>query len=159
AVICSFTVGLTLVGVYLAGVKVYDEAELSAAREQPLVAFLLDLSYKRRLFEVCLDVVLIVLAYYFAYAMLFGPLCDSAVGELFLRTVPLLIGVKLAVFLGTGVYRGMWRYVGVHDLYVYARAVALSSIASVLLLLFLYRFEGFSRVVFILDAVLLLLLL
>src|SRR5262249_25708267 len=63
ALITGFTVVLTLLGVYLAGVKVYDEAELRAARDKPLVAFLLDLSYKRRVFEVLLDVILILLAY------------------------------------------------------------------------------------------------
>jgi UDP-GlcNAc:undecaprenyl-phosphate GlcNAc-1-phosphate transferase len=72
ALLLGFVVLLTLLGVYLAGVKVYEEEELAAAREKPLFAFLVDLSYKRRLFEVLLDVVLIILAYYSAYALLFG---------------------------------------------------------------------------------------
>ncbi|MDT5293241.1 MAG: UDP-GlcNAc:undecaprenyl-phosphate/decaprenyl-phosphate GlcNAc-phosphate transferase, partial [Acidobacteriota bacterium] len=72
AMVLGFAVVLTLAGVYLAGVKVYDEAEVQAAREKPLVSFLVDLSYKRRIFEVLLDVLLVILAYYFSYVTLFG---------------------------------------------------------------------------------------
>ena len=60
--IAGFTVLLTLLGVYLAGVKVYDETEEALAlRDNPLYAFLVDFSYKRRIFEVLLDVILILL--------------------------------------------------------------------------------------------------
>src|SRR6185295_1746203 len=56
AAIASFSIVLTLIGVYLAGVKVYDESEQELAfRDKPLYAFLVDVSYKRRIFEVLLD--------------------------------------------------------------------------------------------------------
>jgi UDP-GlcNAc:undecaprenyl-phosphate GlcNAc-1-phosphate transferase len=58
-----------------------------------------------------------------------------------------------------GVYRGLWRYVSIESLVVYAKAVLVGSAASALVLLALNRFQGFSRAVFILDAVLLLVLL
>ena len=65
AAIAGFTIVLTLVGVYLAGVKVYDQSEAELAlKEKPLYAFLVDVSYKRRIFEVLLDVVLIILSYW-----------------------------------------------------------------------------------------------
>ncbi len=74
AAIAGFTIVLTLVGVYLAGVKVYDQSEEELAlKEKPLYAFLVDVSYKRRIFEVLLDVVLIILAYWSAYAINFPP--------------------------------------------------------------------------------------
>ncbi|HEX8719349.1 MAG TPA: hypothetical protein VF736_01785 [Pyrinomonadaceae bacterium] len=152
AMVLGFAVALTLVGVYLAGVKVYDEAEVQAAREKPLVAFLVDLSYKRRIFEVLLDVVLVILAYYFSYVMLFGSDLGPEVWSLFLSTVPVLICVKMASLLVAGVYRGIWRYISLDNLIVYAKAVAAGSVASVLALLFAFRFEGFSRAVFVLDA-------
>src|SRR5215213_1202396 len=100
AIILGFTVLLTLVGVYLAGVKVYDEAEVAAARDKPIVAFLVDLSYKRRIFEVLLDVALIILSYYSSYALLFGAISEeTGTWQLFLRTIPVLIFVKMAAFL------------------------------------------------------------
>ena len=158
AAIAGFTILLTLLGVYLAGVKVYDQSdEAMALKEKPLYAFLVDVSYKRRIFEVLLDVVLIILSYWSAYAINFPP--NSPAWSLFIRTLPVLVFVKMSVFLVMGVYRGLWRYTSMSDLIVFAKAVAVSSVASLLLLLFAFRFEGFSRKVFIIDAVLMLIFL
>ena len=155
AAIAGFTVLLTLVGVYLAGVKVYDETEeVLALRDNSPYAFLIDLSYKRRIFEVLLDVILILLAYWCAYAVKFGALSGSAAWTLFLRTLPVLVFVKMAAFLVMGVYRGIWRYTSLDDLIVFAKAVILSSVLSVLAVLFAFRFEGFSRTIFIIDGLL-----
>jgi len=155
AAIAGFTVLLTLIGVYLAGVKVYDETEeVLALRDNSPYAFLIDLSYKRRIFEVLLDVILILLSYWCAYAVKFGALSGSAAWTLFLRTLPVLVFVKMAAFLVMGVYRGIWRYTSVDDLIVFAKAVVLSSVLSVLAILFAFRFEGFSRTIFIIDGIL-----
>src|SRR5688500_9007145 len=51
-----------------------------------------------------------------------------------------------------GVYRGLWRYTSMSDMVVFAKAIAVSSVASVLMVLFVFRFEGFSRTVFAIDA-------
>ncbi|HEV8187204.1 MAG TPA: hypothetical protein VGP83_05605 [Pyrinomonadaceae bacterium] len=153
AAIAGFTIVLTLVGVYLAGVKVYDETdEVLALKEKPLYAFLIDVSYKRRIFEVLLDVVLIILSYWASYAIRFPP--DSKAWQLFIRTLPVLVFVKMLVFLVMGVYRGLWRYTSMSDLIVFAKAVVLSSVASLMLILFAFRFEGYSRTIFVIDAVL-----
>src|SRR5207253_3567419 len=150
ALLAIFTLGLTLLGVYLAGVKGYDEEEqLRAARDKPLFAFLVDLSYKRRIFEVLLDMFLIVLAYWSAYAIKFEPFSDSPAWKLFLRTLPVLVVVRLAAFLFFGVYRGMWRYTGMDDLVVFAKAVAGGSLISMLIILFKFCFQGFSGAVFV----------
>lgn len=152
AMVLGFAVVLSLVGVYLAGVRVYEETEAQAAREKPLVSFLVDLSYKRRVFEVLLDLVLIILAYYTAYVTLFGAELPTEVWMLFLKTMPVLIFVKMCAMLVVGVYRGLWRYISLDNVIVYGKAVAAGSVASVLVLLFAFRFEGFSRAVFVLDA-------
>jgi len=159
AAIIGFTVLLTLLGVYLAGVKVYDEDEVKAAHDKPLFAFLIDLSYKRRIFEVLLDLVLIVLAYYGAYVLRFGSMSESGAWGIFLRTLPVLLFMKMAAFLVMGVYRGIWRYTSVDDLVVFAKAVIVGSVASALAILFAFRFESVSRTVFILDGILMLMLL
>ncbi|MEP6921638.1 MAG: hypothetical protein ABI967_10985 [bacterium] len=155
AAIAGFTILLTLVGVYLGGVKVYDETEESQAlRDNSVYAFLIDFSYKRRIFEVLLDVVLVMLAYWSAYAIKFGAFSGSPAWQLFLRTLPILLFIKMATFLGMGVYRGLWRYTSLDDLVVFAKAIILSSVASVLAVLFVFRFEGFSRTAFVLDGIL-----
>jgi UDP-GlcNAc:undecaprenyl-phosphate GlcNAc-1-phosphate transferase len=158
AAIAGFTIVLTLVGVYLAGVKVYDESEADLAlKDKPLYAFLVDVSYKRRIFEVLLDVVLIILSYWASYAINFPP--ASPAWKLFIRTLPVIVFMKMSVFLAIGVYRGLWRYTSMSDLIVFGKAVVLSSVASLLLILFAFRFEGYSRKVFVIDAVLMFLLL
>ena len=158
AAIAGFTILLTLLGVYLGDVKVYDQSdEAIALKEKPLYAFLVDVSYKRRIFEVLLDVVLIILSYWSAYAINFPP--SSPAWNLFIRTLPVLVFVKMSVFLVMGVYRGLCRYTSMSDLIVFAKAVVLSSVASLILLLFAFRFEGFSRKVFVIDAVLMLIFL
>jgi UDP-GlcNAc:undecaprenyl-phosphate/decaprenyl-phosphate GlcNAc-1-phosphate transferase len=158
AAIAGFTILLTLIGVYLAGVKVYDESEEEIAlKEKPLYAFLVDVSYKRRIFEVLLDVVLIILSYWASYAINFPP--ASGAWQLFTRTLPVLVFMKMSVFLVMGVYRGLWRYTSMSDLILFAKAVILSSVASLLVILFAFRFEGYSRKVFVIDAVLMLLFL
>ncbi|MGI8733584.1 MAG: hypothetical protein ACR2LM_09830 [Pyrinomonadaceae bacterium] len=160
AAIAGFTILLTLLGVYLAGVKVYDQSEeAQALKDKSLYTFLVDVSYKRRIFEVLLDVVLIILAYWSAYAIKFGAFSGSQAWNLFLRTMPVIVFVKMATFLVMGVYRGLWRYTSLDDLIVFVKAVIISSVASVLVLLFAFRFEGFSRTAFVLDGILMFLFL
>jgi UDP-GlcNAc:undecaprenyl-phosphate/decaprenyl-phosphate GlcNAc-1-phosphate transferase len=160
AAIAGFTILLTLLGVYLAGVKVYDESEAATAlKDKPLYTFLVDVSYKRRVFEVLLDVILIILAYWSAYAVKFGAFSDSRAWTLFLQTLPVLVFFKMASFLVLGVYRGIWRYTSVDDLITFVKAVAVGSILSILVLLFAFRFQGYSRTVFVLDGLFMFLLL
>lgn len=160
AAIAGFTILLTLLGVYLSGVKVYDESEAALAlKDKPLYAFLVDVSYKRRVFEVMLDVVLIILAYWSAYAVKFGAFSNNTAWNLFLKTLPVLVFFKMASFLVLGVYRGIWRYTSVDDLITFAKAAVVGSILSILVLLFAFRFQGYSRTVFVLDGLFMLMLL
>jgi UDP-GlcNAc:undecaprenyl-phosphate GlcNAc-1-phosphate transferase len=156
AAIIGFAIFLSLVGVYLAGVHVYSEEEMATAQRKPVVSFLIDLSYKRRIFEVFLDCALIALAHYCTYALVFGPArAGSADWQLFLKTLPAIVVAKLGAFLLVGMYRGLWRYAGVSDVVLVAKAVSLGTVAATLLVVFAFRFEGFSRTVFVLDALLL----
>src|SRR6266536_3486742 len=159
ALIAGLIVVLTLLGVYLAGVKIYEDAGHAPAHEKASFGFLIDLSYKRRIFEVLLDVILISLSYWSAYAIKFGPYQNDVQWRLFLRTLPVLVFVRLGAFLLMGVYRGIWRYTGIGDLVLFAKAVALGSVVSLLILLFRFHFQGCSRTVFMIDGVVMLLLL
>lgn len=159
AAIFVFTIALTMLGVHLAGVKVYEEREIKSARDKPLVSFLVDLSYKRRVFEVLLDLILIVLSYYVANLLYYGPITLSVHQATFLKAIPILVIAKMATFLATGVYRGLWRYLSVDSLLVFARAILLGSVASVLALVVVFRFQGFSRVIFVMDGLILFVLL
>ncbi len=67
------------------------------------------------------------------------------------QSLPLILAVRLAVFAYTGLYRGMWRFVGMRDLLKLIQAVTLSSVLSVVLLFLVFRLEGYPRSVFIID--------
>ena len=159
ALIGAFSVVLAIIGVYLSKVKVYEETDEDLATQNHAVfAFLINLSHKRRIFEVFLDAFLITLSYYSAYVMLFGSFERSNNWDLFIRTVPLLIVLKLAAFLVVGVYRGIWRYTSIEDFLTFTKGVVIGSVLSVVAVLLLYRFQNFSRAVFVLDGIILLLL-
>ena len=158
ALVAFFTVVLTLVGVYLSKVKVYKESEEELALQNRAgYGFLVNLSYKRRVFEVFLDSLLITLSYYAAYSLLFGSFEYTRDWDLFIKTLPILIVLKLGAFLVVGVYRGIWRYTSIRDFVTFAKGVVLGSVLSVLAILLLYRFQDFSRAVFIVDGVIMLL--
>lgn len=157
--IAFFTVALTFLGIHLAQVHVYEDSELAAAREKPLVSFLLDLSSKRRIFEVLFDVGLISVSYYLAYALKFGPFrVSSGDWRLFFSTLPIIVCAKAAAFLAAGVYRSFWRYTSLPDVIALVRASVIGSVAGLVAVVFVFRFEGFSRTVFALDGLILLLL-
>ncbi len=156
AIIGFFVVVLTIIGVYLSKVKVYEEQEEELAlQNRAAYGFLLNLSHKRRVFEVILDAVLITLAYYASYIVIWGSIEDSENWMLFVKSLPILIVLNLFSFLVVGVYRGIWRYTGIQDFVTFLKGVVLGSVLSVLALLLIYRFQYFSRTVFIVNATLL----
>jgi UDP-GlcNAc:undecaprenyl-phosphate GlcNAc-1-phosphate transferase len=158
ALIGIFTAALTIIGVYLSKVKVYEEREEDlAAQNNAVFAFLINVSYKRRIFEIFLDAFLITFSYYAAYVLLFGSFENTGNWDLFLKTVPLLVVLKLFAFLAAGVYRGLWKYTSVADLITFTKGVVIGSILSVVAVLLLFRFQNFSRAVFVLDGIILLL--
>ncbi|HVF48153.1 MAG TPA: hypothetical protein VNA17_11350 [Pyrinomonadaceae bacterium] len=158
ALIGFFTLVLVIVGVYLSRVKVYEgEDEEKAASDNAVFAFLVNVSHKRRIFEVFLDAFLITLAYYSAFALKDPSFESTTSWDLFLETLPLMILIKLGALLAVGAYRGLWRYTSVGDLVTFIKGIALGSALSVLAVLLVYRFVGFSRTVFVIDGALLLL--
>ena len=145
-------IGLVLLGVQLARVNVYGEGEdFTLLRNRVYTPLLVDVTYKRRMFEVVLDFCLISIAYYGSYVVRFDedfPLYY----DLLVRSLPVVIACHLISFFIVGVYRGLWRYIGASDLSVYLKGIAMGSVGTVLTLLYLYRFEGYSRSIFIINA-------
>jgi UDP-GlcNAc:undecaprenyl-phosphate GlcNAc-1-phosphate transferase len=144
--------------VYLARVKVYpEESILSDDSSGVLTPILIEITYRRRLFEVLLDLVLISVAYYTAYLLRF----EGVLGEnfsFFLRSLPIMIACQILSFYVMGVYRGVWESTGVNDLIGYMKAITAGSVMPMLILLFIYRFQSFSRAVFVIYWVLMLIM-
>src|SRR3989338_4714321 len=109
------------------------------------------LLHKRRLLEVVLDFCLLSCAYVLAYLLRFEGVLTMDLQGLIVRSLPIVLVGKLACLGAFGVYRGVWRYAGLPDLLAVFKAVTLGSLLSAVGLLYLWRFEYYSRAVFIID--------
>jgi len=145
--------------IHMAKVKVYsEESILTQANGKSMTPILIEITYKKRLFEVLLDLILITAAYYAAYLLRFeGILGDNF--PFFIRSLPIMIACQIFWFYIIGVYRGDWESTSIRDLTDYAKAVTGGTVMSMLTLLFMYRFYSFSRAVFVIYWILILVLL
>ncbi len=144
-----YVLSVILFWVYLGKVQVYSEKSIvSEEKSGILTPVLVEITYRRRLFEVLLDFVLICAAYYTAYLLRF----EGAPGgnlNFFLRSLPILIACQLLAFYFFGVYRGVWESTGIRDLVGYVEGITAGTVGTILVLLFMYRFQSFSRAVFV----------
>lgn len=108
-------IGLALFAAYLGRIKVV--AETAPSRQGQAIARLFeDLTYRRRIFEVILDFILIGLMYYLSFLVRFGLRMNSGHLEIYLQTLPLALAAGMPAFLSAGVYRGIWSYIDSDDL-------------------------------------------
>jgi UDP-GlcNAc:undecaprenyl-phosphate GlcNAc-1-phosphate transferase len=147
-------IGLVLLAIQLARVRVYDGDDFTLLRNSAVTPLLIEVTYKRRIFEVLLDTCLITVAYYLAYALRFAEDFRPLHYGLFATSLPVVIACQLAAFFATGVYRGVWRYITISDLFSFFRGIAFGAGLMVLTLVYLYRFKGYSRSLFIINAML-----
>jgi UDP-GlcNAc:undecaprenyl-phosphate GlcNAc-1-phosphate transferase len=157
-VAAMFFIAMAIFAVYLARIRVYEDADL--AKVPAVTPLLDDFLFKRRVAEVLLDLFLIPVAYYSAYQLRFG---DAGAFFLnypwFVQSLPIVLACQLFALFVVGGYRGTWRYFGMMDAVVFAKGVLLGTVSAIMVLVFLYNFDGYSRAVFVIDAGLLLLLL
>ena len=150
-----FAVVVTLVGIYLARVPAYDAQDFKALERSSFAPLLKDLTFRWHAGEVMLDLVLIVACYYIAYRLRFeGETLDQFL-PYFTASLPVVLGCKLASLYGSGLYQRSWETFSLRDIAVVLRGVLMGSVLSIMAAAYFYRFEGFSRVVFIMDALLL----
>lgn len=142
--------------IYLAKVKVYEEESILMGTK--LTPLIINVTYKKKLFEVLLDLVLIPLAYWISYLIRFEGTSYAENFGFFLKSLPIVIVCQLTSFYIAGVYRGMWQYVGLRDVINYVKGVSMGTFLAVMGILIIYRFMGFSRTLFIIDWMILILL-
>jgi UDP-GlcNAc:undecaprenyl-phosphate GlcNAc-1-phosphate transferase len=148
-------VALALLGIHLSRVEIGQAGP--ARPERAAVRLVQDLPYKREVASVVLDAILIVVAYYAAYALRFEE-AFAANQPMLIRTLAPVLVCQLSGLAFSGAYRGMWRYTGLPDLLRLVRGITLGTVASVLYLLATTRFIGLSRAAFVLDWLLLVVL-
>jgi UDP-GlcNAc:undecaprenyl-phosphate GlcNAc-1-phosphate transferase len=146
----------TLFTAYLAQVEIvsHDQGHEKHGHKR-LTVLVSSLTYKRRLLEVGLDLLLISSAYYFAFALRYEFRLNDDLFGLFLNSLPIVLAATYAAFFTFGAYRGLWRYTGLEDLMRIAQTVVCATLLSIAGLIFVYRFVGYSRMVFIVYGLLL----
>ena len=143
-------ISFTLFTAYLAQVEVVSAEEARQKQSQKRLTVLLSrLTYKRRVLEVLLDLLVISFAYYLAFGLRFEFHLSDALVSLFLTSLPLVLTATYVAFFLFGIYRGLWRHTGLEDLVRIAKAVACGTLLSMAALMLVYRFAGYSRIVFI----------
>ena len=153
--VAAFAVLIVLLGIYLARVPAYDAEDFIALQKSSFAPLLKDLAFRWHAAEVMLDFILIAVCYYLAYRLRFeGEDLDNFL-PYFTASLPVVLGCKLAALYGSGLYQRSWETFGLRDLTAVLRGVGMGSLLSILTAAYLYRLEGFSRVVFLLDALLL----
>jgi UDP-GlcNAc:undecaprenyl-phosphate GlcNAc-1-phosphate transferase len=144
-----YVISLGVIGVYLGHIEVSRTSEF--APPPPLPS---EITNTHRGYEVALDALLLGLAYYFAFAIRFREPLFSYFLPTFTQSLPLVVGLQLLTLWATGKYRQVWRNFGLSEVVTLCRGAVLGVGASVIALLYMSRFIGYSRWVFILDAVL-----
>ncbi|MGE3274273.1 MAG: hypothetical protein AB7O67_04120 [Vicinamibacterales bacterium] len=152
-----FVVGVALLGLYLARVPAYESEDFLALQKSTFAPFLKDLTFRWHAGQVLLDLVLITACYYAAYRIRFEGEALENFFPYFTASLPVVLGVKLVALYLSGLYSRSWDSFTLVDVAAVLRGVLSGSVLAIFSVAYLYRFQGFSRAVFIIDAVLLLL--
>ena len=146
--------GVAMLAFHLSQVEVHQPAEHVGPPGLALRTMVAALTRRRQVLAVLIDFGLVIAAYQGAYALRFEGDLDS-VQDVFRRGLPIVVLAQVGALAFYRTYAGMWRYTSVGDLVRLAKAASLGSALAVVITALAYRFEGFSRAVFVLDWLLL----
>ncbi len=104
------------------------------------------------------DVLAVIASFYLAYAIRFDFDIPPWEKGPMVHILPLVVCVKMVTFVFFRLYRGMWRYTGLFDIINVVKAIFISSMSIVIIVLLMYRFRGYPRSVFIIDFIISLIL-
>jgi UDP-GlcNAc:undecaprenyl-phosphate GlcNAc-1-phosphate transferase len=131
-------------------VRVYPEEDKTVIeRSKALTTVWIDFTYRRRIFEVLLDVWLISFGYWLSYFLRFEGLAYLSNFPFFLKSLPIALGSLMLSYFAFGIYRGFWRYTSVADIITYLKAVTSGVVLCMIIIIFVYRFQEYSRTVFV----------
>jgi len=161
-IVAAFGVVMILVGIYLARVPAYNAEDFLALQKSSFAPFLKDLAFKWHAGQVMLDLILITVCYYAAYRLRFRVEDFDQFLPFVINSLPIVLGCKIVALYASGLYQRSWDTFGLRDLTVVVRGVSIGSLLSVSAAFYFYRdlsdpnrLVGASRVVFVLDAILL----
>ena len=113
----------------------------------------------RRAFIVISHVAVIVASNYLAFALRFDGAIPRKMVGIWADWLPLLVLLRVLVFVPFRLYEGLWRYVSIWDARNIVAAVATSSLLFFAVVRGVLGFNGYPRSIYILDSLILVLLL
>jgi len=105
----------------------------------------------RRLTIVATHFGLIIGGYIFAFYLRLDFKIDREYWQIIIKTIPLLIFIKLVLFWYYGLFSGLWRYVSVGDIWKIIKASFFASVAFIIGVIFIHTTSGYPRSIFLLD--------
>ncbi len=138
---------LSLFVAYLAHLKVITADQNNS---NAITKWIVNLTYKRRIFELIFDLLLIGVSYYLAFWTHYGLNMTNESMSLFMQSWPIALGITYGSFYVLGVYRGVWRYIGVNDLVRYVGAAIISGGLSWSVINLLYTNQMYTGDVYLL---------
>jgi UDP-GlcNAc:undecaprenyl-phosphate GlcNAc-1-phosphate transferase len=141
---------LSLFVAYLAHMKV-----VSAEQHLPngITRWIVNLTFKRRIFELIFDLLLIGVSYYLAFWTRYGLNMTTESMDLFLHSWPIILAIAYGSLYFMGVYKGVWRYIGINDLLRYVSAAIISGGLSWLVIKLVFPNQLYTGDVFLLFSV------
>jgi UDP-GlcNAc:undecaprenyl-phosphate GlcNAc-1-phosphate transferase len=136
-----------LLTAYLGRMKVVTSA--SDTRGGAITRLMIELTYRRRLLEISLDLLLIGLAYYMGFLTYYGFSMTDTSFQQFLNSLPIAYAASYVAFIVFGVYRGVWQYVGMQELMRYGQATIGSVLIIMALVAAIYSLEAYPPFIFL----------
>ncbi len=112
-----------------------------------------------RLAVVTHDLIMVWLAWYLANVLRYAFVPDAPPVDLFADELPVVLGTQALVLWWTGLYRGLWRFASMPDIWNIVRAAAMGSLAIATAVFLLNRLDGIPRAVLFIYPMLLILFL
>lgn len=97
---------------------------------------------RHRLLQLLADAAIVAIAWVLAFELRFDHGPPVYYNTLLWRALPLVVAVKLAVFLAFGFHRRWWRYVSVRDMWSAARGVVVASVLAYVTVYFVAPVHG-----------------
>jgi FlaA1/EpsC-like NDP-sugar epimerase len=110
--------------------------------------------YRNFLVVLAVDVFLLASSWYFAHLLRFNFQIPPDIEAVMTRILPVMLFAKIITFYLFDLYKGMWRYTSLNDLFNILKAGSIGSLVMVAVIVFTHHFEGISRATFIIDWIL-----
>ncbi|MFB0562309.1 MAG: nucleoside-diphosphate sugar epimerase/dehydratase [Candidatus Lokiarchaeia archaeon] len=108
----------------------------------------------RRVFAIAIHLALVIVSYIGSFYLRFDFRPGNEYFRIVLKTLPLLIIIKMAIFHYYGLFSGLWRYASIDDLWRIIKANFFSTVVFILGVVFIYNIVGYPRSIFFLDGIL-----